>query len=148
MKNKQTLNEEFLLKRIPIKTNEKIVSEDLGDLYSSPLSTPYSMPPALGLSTNNDNVNLKLTSTIDGHTIEIKQGTMAVNVANDKFVVLTKNYLSAIIRDIEELKRICTEQERKLSRHENDIRSLSSMKDKVNSLQNRLPSGAFKDGGN
>ena len=88
-----------------------------------------------------------MTSTLDGQTVEIKQGELSVKVANDKFVVLTKNYLQGIFADIERLKRICAENTRQISHLNSKVDSLSSTKNRMTDFQNRVPPGAFRDGG-
>lgn len=147
MNKRKTLKEDFLVKRMPTKpVITKIVSEDLGNLYATDQSNPYAGLNAANLG-QNTGINLKLTS-VDGHTIEIKQGESSFNVANDKFVLLTKTYLTAIMNDLEKLKKMSVMQERKISQLNSKIESMSGIKSKLDSLTNRVPQGAFRDGGN
>lgn len=145
---RKKLNEDMLVvkasdPRVIVPEAKKIVSEDLGDFYSSEVSEDNLYDaPMKELTT----AGLELSSGTDKDTITIKQGDKSVTVASDKFVLVTRNHLAAIITDLQTLKKAVTMSERTISQLKSKVESLNGLKSEVSKLKNRTPSDMFKDG--
>lgn len=141
----ENLNEDMLQiqKKFPVKkAPAKVVSENLSDLYATTFELPYS--PALDSSILNRVAQPSLKIAVDYHTVEIQNNGKTVKVASDKFVMFSKKCLMQIFADLEKLKKMNVDQQRKISQLNAKVESLGKLKAKVDNLTfPRLHSGMF-----